>query len=516
MSYSTKIRTKEEIKNIAFKEFIFGKEYDESTKVEMVTLLVKPEKAIELDRNSLKTIVADEDGSWKETNDTVDSNKNLKDILENSKVSNDFKTRKFISFDLSKYTDNEGTKHDILIFVRGNKELDLRMETKFINVTDKSKEIRTVTFNNFGIIVDHSSWKIDVDGEYYIHIIFAKTKINPIVLVSTDKLPDLVSIMDKSNNFLFNSLNEKIDINTEVIEQSDYKGIRVSNPMDSIEENLKTSSLEFEQCVYNDNGDVVKYKRNDGLSMEIETDDRDDGFKETHKVINFNGVILEDTTLLVNESNDKSIFINNRNGKTIKTNKLSENTIEEITEIGTSRTRILYNNGNIVDKEESTIEPENSLFNPYLIDGSEEAGDYRIMVEPDIIMHVHQDFENQNTLVEKFLVKGEKELIFFIQRSHDGELEYTYCEPVLNIEDAKNKFTYYSLPIGHHHFDSSCKLVYDIDYTYSIQYTDNDMTLKNYQGIDGNIIYECDSYLYDKDHLYIRDGYGIPTKLIVD
>ena len=248
--------------------------------------------------------------------------------------------------------------------------------------------------------------------------------------------------------------------------------------------------------------------------------------KEYHRVVKFNDIVLEDYTSLVKSSSYDSITTNNCNGKTTTINHLTENTIEEIVTVGSSKTRTLYNNGKVIDTEQSTIEPD-SMFAPYLIDGSEEDGDVKVMIEPGIMMH-HYKNENGSDIVEKYAVDGDKELIFFSQITDvNGNTDYIYCDPVADISDAHKSFKYSTFNYQDVYdrsvtglkvlFSSTCGLSYNLESdSTGVKYHDNDMEIKNELSISGDLIYECDSYLFDKDHLYIRDNYGIPFKMFGD
>lgn len=512
-NYSATMRSDEEIKNNIFKEFIFGKGYDDDNTVDVVSLyLSKGEFSI----NKLKTIKPSKDEIFTESDEFNQYRKHLIDnSISSSKSAND-------EFILTDYSYNPS--NDIRIDHNDDcTKLSITMESTFIDtIEEKHERTKTVVhLNNFVTI--------DKESNYYITIIFANNRINPILLIDQDYegTTDIRSIMNESNDFIYNSLNDKVDTSVFVTKYRTTKGSNVMSISDLVRQNTLTSSKNFEKVKYNENGDVIEYSRNDGLSMtlDIETPDKEYD-KEYHKVVKFNDVVLEDSTTLIKSSNGDSINTNNCNGKTVTINHLAENTIEEIVTVGSLKTRTLYNNGKAIDTEQTTIEPD-SMFNPYLIEGSEEEGDVKVMIEPGIMMH-HYKNETGSDVVEKYTVDDDKELIFFSQVTDtNGNVDCMYCDPVADIRDAHKSFNYSTFNYQDVYdksvtglkvlFSSTCGLCYNLESdSTGIKYHDNDMEIKNELSISGDLIYECDSYLFDKDHLYMRDSYGIPVKMFGD
>ena len=508
--YSATMRNDEEIKNNIFKEFIFGKGYDEDSRIDVVTLYFSKGK---FSAKDFKLIEPDENGSFKESEDKFNDCKKY-DITRsicNVKNTNDM-------FNLINFVDH-GTHYINISHNEDNTKLAITMDTEFVDINeDKNEESKTIIHLN-NII------HIDKESNYYITIIFANNRINPIILVDQDYMDStkIESIVDESNDFVYNSLETKVDIQTSVTKFTNTNGYNVMSISDLVRQNTLTSSKNFEKVKYNEIGDVIEYSRNDGLSMTLDIETRD---KEYHRVVKFNDITLEDSTTLVKSSNGDSITTNNCNGKTTTINHLTTNTIEEIVTVGSSKTRTLYNNGKVIDTEQSSIEPD-SMFSPYLIDGSEEDCDVKVMIEPGIMMH-HYKNENGSDVVEKYVVDGDKELIFFSQITDaNGNTDYIYCDPVADIRDAHKSFKYSTFNYQDVYdrsvtglkvlFSSTCGLSYNLESdSTGVKYHDNDMEIKNELSISGDLIYECDSYLFDKDHLYIRDNYGIPVKMFGD
>ena len=511
-NYSTTMRNDEEIKNNIFKEFIFGKGYDENTRVDVVTLYLSKG---EFSTKDFKLIEPDGEGSFKVSEDKFDDSEkhDIGRSICNSKDTNDrFALKDFVDqgINVIDITHNEDCT-----------KLAINMDTTFIETNeDKNEETKTIVHLNDFV-------NINKESDYYITIIFANNRINPIILVDQDyKDPtEIKSIMDESNDFVYTSLETKVDIHTSVTKFTNTNGSTVMSIPDLIRQNTRTSSKNFEKVKYNEEGDVIEYSRDDGLSMTYEVKDRDEDFdKEYHRIVKMDDIILEDTTSLINTSNNDSIVINNRNGKTTRTTHLGSSTVEEVTTIGSSQTRLLYNNGKLVDSEQSVIEPD-SMFSPYLIEGSEEDGDVKVMIEPNIMMH-HYRTDTGSDVVDKYIVKDDKELIFFSQVTDaNGNTDCIYCEPVADLQDAKRSFNYSTFNYQDQYADSitglkvmfrsTSGLSYDLESdSAGIRYHDNDMEIKNDLSVSGDLIYECDSYLFDKDHLYIRDNYGIPTKML--
>lgn len=512
--YSATMRNDEEIKNNIFKEFIFGKGYDEDSRIDVVTLYFSKGK---FSAKDFKLIEPDENGSFKESEDKFNDCKKY-DITRsicNVKNTNDM-------FNLINFVDH-GTHYINISHNEDNTKLAITMDTEFVDINeDKNEESKTIIHLN-NII------HIDKESNYYITIIFANNRINPIILVDQDYMDStkIESIVDESNDFVYNSLETKVDIQTSVTKFTNTNGYNVMSISDLVRQNTLTSSKNFEKVKYNEIGDVIEYSRNDGLSMTLDIETRDKEYdKEYHRVVKFNDITLEDSTTLVKSSNGDSITTNDCNGKTTTINHLTTNTIEEIVTVGSSKTRTLYNNGKVIDTEQSSIEPD-SMFSPYLIDGSEEDCDVKVMIEPGIMMH-HYKNENGSDVVEKYVVDGDKELIFFSQITDaNGNTDYIYCDPVADIRDAHKSFKYSTFNYQDVYdrsvtglkvlFSSTCGLSYNLESdSTGVKYHDNDMEIKNELSISGDLIYECDSYLFDKDHLYIRDNYGIPVKMFGD
>ena len=513
-NYSATMRSDEEIKNNIFKEFIFGKGYDEDSRIDVVTLYFSKG---EFSTKDFKLIEPDKNGSFKESEDKFNDIKkhDITRSICNIKNTNDmFNLRDFANY---------GT-HDINISHNDeNTKLAFVVDTTFIDINeDKNEETKTLIHLNEIV-------NIDKDSDYYITIIFSNNRVNPIILVDQDygDLTEIKSIMNESDDFIYNSLKSKVDVHRSVTKFSNTYETNVMGISDLVRQNTLTSSKNFEKVKYNENGDVIEYSRDDGLTMTLDIETHDKEYdKEYHRVVKFNDIILEDSTTLIKSSNSDSITTNNCNGKTTTINHLTTNTIEEIVTVGSSKTRTLYNNGKMIDTEQSSIEPD-SMFAPYLIEGSEEDGDVKVMIEPGIMMH-HYKNENGSDVVEKYTVDGDKELIFFNQITDaNGNTDYIYCDPVADIRDAHKSFKYSTFNYQDVYnksvtglkvlFSSTCGLSYDLESdSTGVKYHDNDMEIKNELSISGDLIYECDSYLFDKDHLYIRDNYGIPTKMFGD
>lgn len=514
-NYSATMRSDEEIKNNIFKEFIFGKGYDDDTTVDVVSLyLSKGEFSI----NKLKTIKPSKDEIFTESDDEF--NLYNKQVIGKAIHNGNGTNNEFVLIDYSTGI----ALNDIRIDHNDDcTKLSITLESEFTTISEEKHEsTRTVVhLNNFVTI--------DKESNYYITIIFAKNRINPILLIDQDYegTTDIRSIMNEQNDFIYNSLNDKVDTSVFVTKYRTTKGSNIMSISDLVRQNTLTSSKNFEKVKYNENGDVIEYSRNDGLSMKLDIEIRDKYYdKQYHRVVKFNDVILENTTTLVKSYNNDSVIINNCNGKTITINHLTENTIEEIVTVGSLKTRTLYNNGKAIDTEQTTIEPD-SVFNPYLIEGSEEEGDVKVMIEPGIMMH-HYRNEAGSDVVEKYTVNDDKELIFFNQVTDtNGNVDCMYCDPVADIRDAHKSFNYSTFNYQDVYdksvtglkvlFSSTCGLCYNLESdSTGIKYHDNDMEIKNELSISGDLIYECDSYLFDKDHLYMRDSYGIPVKMFGD
>ena len=512
--YSATMRNDEEIKNNIFKEFIFGKGYNEDSRIDVVTLYFSKG---EFSTKDFKLIEPDKEGTFKLSNDKFNDSKKY-DITRS--ICNIDHTNQI--FNLKDFVDN-GIHYIGISHNEDNTKLAITVDTTLIDINEDKNE-KTETIIHLNELVN-----IDKDSDYYITIIFSNNRVNPIILVDQNYVDStkIKSIMNESDDFIYNSLKSKVDVQNSITKFKNTYGTNIMSISDLVRQNTLTSSKNFEKVKYNENGDVIEYSRNDGLSMTLDIETRDKEYdKEYHRVVKFNDIVLEDYTSLVKSSSYDSITTNNCNGKTTTINHLTENTIEEIVTVGSSKTRTLYNNGKVIDTEQSTIEPD-SMFAPYLIDGSEEDGDVKVMIEPGIMMH-HYKNENGSDVVEKYVVDGDKELIFFNQITDaNGNTDYIYCDPVADIRDAHKSFKYSTFNYQDVYdrsvtglkvlFSSTCGLSYNLESdSTGVKYHDNDMEIKNELSISGDLIYECDSYLFDKDHLYIRDNYGIPFKMFGD